>query len=95
MIHFKTKDYSKPERIKTLYGGGKKQSEENIIKNIKIYFKLKKQIEAIKDRITRDVRTHFKQDDYYEPIRLGNFLNNNYIEYKNNGDRNKNLSVKE
>ena len=26
---FKTKDYSKPEPIKTVCGGGKKQSEEN------------------------------------------------------------------
>ena len=26
---------------------------------------------------------------------MGNFWNNNYIEYENNGDRNKNLSVKE
>ena len=28
---FKTKDYSKPKRVKTVYGDGKKQSEENII----------------------------------------------------------------
>ena len=26
---FKTKDYSKPESVKTVYVGGKKQSEEN------------------------------------------------------------------
>ena len=32
---FKTKDYSKPERVKTVYEGGKKQSEENIVKSIK------------------------------------------------------------
>ena len=39
---FKTKDYSKPERIKNVYRGGKKQSEENIIKIIGNLFKLKK-----------------------------------------------------
>ena len=32
---------------------------------------------------------------YYKPIRVGNFWNNNYIEYESNGDINKNLSVKE
>ena len=37
----------------------------------------------------------FKQDDYYKPTRAGNFWNNNYIKYESNGDRNKNVSVKE
>ena len=32
---FKSKDYGKPERVKTVYGGGKKQSEGNIIKSIR------------------------------------------------------------
>ena len=49
MSLFKTKDYSKPKRVKTVYGGGKKQSEENIIKSIRNLFKLKKENEAIKD----------------------------------------------
>ena len=31
MSLFKTKDYSKPEPVKTVYGGGKKQAEEKII----------------------------------------------------------------
>ena len=30
-----------------------------------------------------------------KPIRVGKFWNNNYIEYKSNGDKNKNLSVRE
>ena len=38
----------------------------------------------------------FKQDDdYYKPIGVGYFWNNNYIECKSSGDRNKNLSIKE
>ena len=53
---FKTKDYSKPKHVKTVYGGRKelrelktqKQSEENIIKSIRNIFKLKKENEAIK-----------------------------------------------
>ena len=44
MSPFKTKDYSKPEPAKTVYWGGKKQPEENIIK----------------DRIIRNIRTLFK-----------------------------------
>ena len=45
----------------------------------------------------RDIRTLFSQeDDYFKPIRVGNFFNNNnYIKYESTGYRNKNLSVKE
>ena len=36
-----------------------------------------------------------EKEDYYKQIRLGDFWNNNYIEYENNGDRNKTLSIEE
>ena len=50
----------------------------------------------IKDRIIRDIRTHFAQEeDYYKPKRVSNFWNNNYIEYESNGDKNRNLSLDE
>ena len=59
----------------------------------------KKQNETIiKDRIIRDIRTLFEQEneeDYYKPKRVSNFWNNNYIEYKSNGDKNRNLSLDE
>ena len=42
MGHFKAKDYSKPESVKAVCGGGKKHSEENIIKSIRNLFKLEK-----------------------------------------------------
>ena len=65
-------------------------------KSIRKLCKLKKENEAIKGRIFRDIWALFKQeDDYYEPITVGNFWNNNYLEYESSGDRNKNLSVKE
>ena len=49
----------------------------------------------MKDKIIRDIKTLFEEeDDYDKPIRVGNFWNNNYIEYESNGDKNKNLSVK-
>ena len=82
---FKTKDYSEPERVRTVYEGGKKQWEENIIKSIRNLFKLKKENEAIKDRIIRDIRTVLEQQeekDYYKPIRVGNFCNDNDVEYE-------------
>ena len=50
----------------------------------------------IKDSIVRDIRTLFEQEDdadYFERKRVSNFLNNNYIEYESNADRNKNLSL--
>ena len=96
MSLFKTKDYSKLERVKAVHGGEKKQSEENINKSIRNLFKLKKGNEAIKDRIIRHIRTLFDQQeekDYFKPIRVGNFWNNNYIQYESSGDRNKNLST--
>ena len=36
-----------------------------------------------------------KKKKYYQPVRVTNFWSNNYIEYKNNGDRTKTLSVEE
>ena len=44
----------------------------------------------------RDIRNLFEVDekDYYKPVRVNNFLSNNYIEYESNGDKNKTLSVK-
>ena len=61
-----------------------------------IFWKSKKENEAIKDRILRDINTLFeKEDDYYKPVRMGNFWNNSYIEYESNGDRNKIWSVEE
>ena len=81
-----------------MYRGGKKQSEENIIKSIRRFYKLKKENEAIKAKLVRYIRTLFKQqeeNDYFKPIRVDNFWNNNYIKYEKSGDRNKSLWVKE
>ena len=46
----------------------------------------------IKDRIIRDIRSRFEQqEDYPNPKSVSNFWNNNYIEYESNGDRNLSL----
>ena len=60
---FKTKDYSKPKCVRTVYRGGKKQSEENIIKSIRNLFQLNKENEVNKDVIVRDIRILFRQKD--------------------------------
>ena len=65
------------------------------IKGIKIFFKRKKETKAIKDIIVRGIRNLFehKEEDYYNPVRVANFWNKNYIDYKSKGDRTT-LSVK-
>ena len=46
---------------------------------------MKKENKAIKDKIIRDIRNVFelenKEQYYYKAVRVGNFWNNNYIEY--------------
>ena len=43
----------------------------------------------------RDIRKLKHEKDYYEPKRISNFWNNNYIEYRSNGDKNRNLLLDE
>ena len=78
------------------------------MRDIRTLFKTKKQKEdrkkkkrneqIIKDNIISDMRILFeqeKEEDYYEPERVNNFRNNNYIEYESNGDKNTKLSLDE
>ena len=60
-------------------------------------FKLKKENQAIKNRIIRDIRNPFenKEEDHYTPVRVINFWSNNYIEYKSYGDKNNIISIEE
>ena len=60
----KTKDHIKPKCVKTVYRGGTKQSQKKF-KSIRSLFKLKRKNEAFKDRIIRDIRTLFRQEDHY------------------------------
>ena len=73
----------------------KKQTNDAAIKGIRNLFKLKKENKAIKDRIIKDISTLFEyeEEDCYKPVRVGNFWNNNYIEYESKCNRKK-LSVK-
>ena len=57
---------------------------------------LKKNI--IQDNIIRGIRILFqqeKEEDYYEPKKVSNFWNNNYIEYESNSDKSRNLPLDE
>ena len=65
----------------------------NDVRNL---FRLKKEKEAIKDRIIRDIRDLFEHgEDCYKPVRVGYFGGKNYINCESNGDKNKTLSVEE
>ena len=56
---------------------------------------LKKENEAIKDKIIRDIKNLFKEEeeDFYKEVRVGNFYSNKYTKYESNGDRSKTLST--
>ena len=45
----------------------------------------------------RHIRKLFvhEEENFYKPARVDNFWSNNYIEYENNGDRNKAISVEQ
>ena len=50
----------------------------------------------IRDRIIRDIRILFEEEeDYYKPKIVSNFWNNIYIKFESNGDMNKNVSLAE
>ena len=101
---FKIKDYNEPKYVKTVQGDGKKpskskiqkQSEDNIIKSGRNRFKLKKENKGTKERIIRNIKILFEQqeEDYYIPVRVDNFWNNYNGEHESSAHRNKNLSVK-
>ena len=59
--------------------------EEKTIKDRRNFFRLKKMTKAIKDRIPRGVKNLFEHEEedenYYQPLRVNSFWNNNYIEY--------------
>ena len=72
--------------------------EEDIPKDIRNLFRLKIKIKIIKDAVLGNIKNLFeyeKEENFYKPVRADNFWNNNYIEYKSNGNKNKILSVRE
>ena len=77
----------------------KKEQNYTAIKDIRNLFRKEKETKAIKDRILSNIKNLFEhekeEENYYKPVRVSNFRSNNYIEYKNNDDKNKIISVEE
>ena len=72
--------------------------EENITNDVRNLFRLEKETKSIKDRILRYIKNLFEdeeEENYFKPVRLNNFWNNNYTDYKSNGNKNKAVSVEE
>ena len=63
---------------------------------IKSLFRLKKENEAIKDRIIRDIRNlfHHEENYYYKLVRVGNFWSSNYIKYEIFFPKHHNICIK-
>ena len=76
-----------------------RSEEEKITKDIRNLFRLKKEVERIKDLILRNIKNLLEyeneEENYYKPVRVNNFWSNNYIEYKSKGDKSRILSVEE
>ena len=77
-----------------------KKINNRILRDIWNVFILEKENEAIKDIILKDIINLFENQEeknYYKPVRVSNFWNDNFIntKYKRNGDSCKTLSVEE
>ena len=84
-----------------------RKKEDNIIKDIKNLFRLRKAIDdsttkdarnlfrrrkgnkTIKDKMIRDIKVFEEENNYYKPIKVGNFWKNDYIEYESHSDKSK------
>ena len=77
----------------------KKEQNDTATKDIRSLFRLKKEVQGIKDIVLRNIKNLFDyekgEENYYKPVRVNKFWSNNYIEYKSNGDKNKILSIEE
>ena len=53
---------------------------------------MKKENEAISDKVVRNIRNLFEYEGYYRLVRIGSFWRNNYIEYESNSNRTNNIN---
>ena len=76
-----------------------RSEEEKITKDIRNLFRLKKEVERIKDLILRNIKNLLEyeneEENYYKPVRVNNFWSNNYIEYKSNNGKSRIACVEE
>ena len=72
----------------------RRERKKKYYERYKKKFSIKKENKSIKDRIIKDIKLHFGQeDDHYKIVRVSDFWDSSYIKYENNGDKNKNLLV--
>ena len=71
-----------------------RSEEDKITKDIRNLFRLKKEVERIKDLILRNIKNLLEyeneEENYYKPVRV-----NNYIEYKSNNDKSRIVCMEE
>ena len=67
--------------------------EESLFKLNKYYNQDDAEYKGIRD--IENLFGEFNDEDHYKPIKTKDAFNNNYIEYKSRGDKNKNLSLKQ
>ena len=77
----------------------KNQQNDTAIKEIRnLLFRIKKN-EGIKYIVPRSIKklSEYKKEkeNYCKPVKVNTFWNNDYIDYKSNGDKNKKLSAEE
>ena len=78
--------------MNTFWNRGRKKKERKELEK-----KKKHNERLIKNRIIRDIRTLFEQqeEDYCKTKKVIIFWNNSFIEYESNGHKNRNLSLDE
>ena len=70
--------------------------DESASKDIQNLFRLKKENEAIQNRIIRDIRKLFEHEkNLLQNSKAVNFWSNIYMKYESKGDRSKTISVVE
>ena len=64
----------------------KRELDYTAIKDIRNLFRQKKETKEIKDRILRDIKNRYEQEEeeqnYYKQVRVSNFLSNNILNTK-------------
>ena len=73
----------------------RKAIDDSTTKDIRNLFRRRKRNKTIKDKMIRDIKAFVEEDNYYKPIKEGNFWKTYYTEYERNSDKSKSLSVKE
>ena len=70
-----TQNYSKTTRVNNVHGSRKQPIKWKIKKHSEY-----KIIKGIEDRVITEVKNLFEQEeDYWKPVRVGNFYSNKYI----------------